>query len=152
MYKIIEPLPKFRGLPFKHPLLFPIIVVGLSAIAVCLYANAKYARYNAETHYSLGNALAEKGQYDAAIAEYREAIRLQPNLSEAHFELGIALDDKGQYDAAIAEDREAIRLKPDYAAVHYNLGGALKRTAQNAEASREFVEAHRLDPRITPPD
>ncbi len=91
MYKIIEPLPKFRGLPFKHPLLFPIIVVGLSAIAVCLYANAKYARYNAETHYSLGNALAEKGQYDAAIAEYREAIRLQPNLSEAHFALGIAL-------------------------------------------------------------
>jgi len=76
--------------------LFPIIVVGLSAIAVCLYANAKYARYNAETHYSLGNALAEKGQYDAAIAEYREAIRLKPHYAEAHNNLGMALKRSGK--------------------------------------------------------
>ena len=127
MYKIIEPLPKFRGLPFKHPLLFPIIVVGLSAIAVCLYANAKHARYSAETHYSLGNALHDKGQDDAAIAEYREAIRLKPDFFMAHSNLGSALGHEGQYDAAIAEDREAIRLKPGFAEAHNNLGMAIKR-------------------------
>ena len=85
MYKIIEPLVKFRGRPFKYRLLFPIIVVGISAIVAFLYANAKYV------HYTLGNALYLKGQYDPAIAEYKEAIRLKPDYALAHNNLGMAL-------------------------------------------------------------
>jgi len=39
----------------------------------------------------LGFALYHKGQYDAAIAEYREAIRLKPGFAEAHNNLGMAI-------------------------------------------------------------
>ena len=62
-------------------------------------------------HYNLGSALGHEGQYDAAIAEDREAIRLKPDLAEAHNNLGLALAAKGQYGAAIAEFKEAIWLK-----------------------------------------
>jgi tetratricopeptide (TPR) repeat protein len=82
LYKIIEPLVKFRGRPFKYRLLFPIIVVGISAIVAFLYANAKYV------HYTLGNALYRKGQYDAAIAEFKEAIWLKAQPHQGPLQLG----------------------------------------------------------------
>jgi tetratricopeptide (TPR) repeat protein len=65
-----------------------------------------------------GGDLAESGQYDAAIAEIREAIRLKPDFAEAHNNLGYALYATGQHDAAIAEFSEAIRLNPDLAKAH----------------------------------
>ena len=54
-----------------------------------------------------------KGDLDGAIAEYREALRLNPNDDEAHFNLGVALGKKGDWDGAIAEYREALRLNPN---------------------------------------
>ena len=50
---------------------------------------------------------------DAAIAAYREAIRLKPDYAEAHFSLGGRLVQQGKFDEAEAEFAEAKRLKPD---------------------------------------
>jgi tetratricopeptide (TPR) repeat protein len=50
---------------------------------------------NPEAHNNLGLALSEKGQLDAAIAEFRQAIRLQKDYLEANHNLGIALQMKG---------------------------------------------------------
>ena len=40
---------------------------------------------------------------DGAVAEYREALRLNPNNAAAHNNLGAALGEKGDWDGAIAE-------------------------------------------------
>jgi superkiller protein 3 len=95
-------------------------------------------------HYNLGKALRDKGQPDEAIAEYREAIRLKPDLAMAHNNLGSALPDKGQLDEAIAECREALRLQEDFAMAHNNLGNALYAKGQRDEAIAEWREAIRL--------
>ena len=71
-----------------------------------------------------------KGDTDAAIAEYREAIKLKPGFAEAHNGLGLALQHKGQTDDAIAEYRKAIELKADYQLARDNLARALARKAQ----------------------
>lgn len=63
-------------------------------------------------HLILGRALDDKGDWDGAIAEYREALRLNPNYDTVHNNLGIALGHKGDTDGAIAEYREALRLNP----------------------------------------
>ena len=47
-------------------------------------------------HYNLGVALGSKGDLDGAIAEYREALRLNPNNDEAHVNLGVALGQQGR--------------------------------------------------------
>jgi Flp pilus assembly protein TadD len=36
-----------------------------------------------ETHYNLGNALVQKGQWDSAITQYQEVLQLKPDFSPA---------------------------------------------------------------------
>jgi Flp pilus assembly protein TadD len=81
-----------------------------------------------------------------AFAEYREAIRLQPDYAAAHYNLGNTLRDQGKLLEAIAALREAIRLQPGYAEAHNNLGLALHDQGKVSEAVAEYREAIRLQP------
>ena len=60
-------------------------------------------------------AYGNKGEHDKAIADYTEAIRLNPKYAEAYYNRGVAYEDKGEHDKAIADFTEAIRLDPKYA-------------------------------------
>ena len=64
--------------------------------------------------------LGGKGDADEEIAEYHEALRLNPNNDLAHFDLAIALGRKGDVDGEIAEYREALRLNLDDDLAHNN--------------------------------
>jgi tetratricopeptide (TPR) repeat protein len=88
----------------------------------------------------------EKGNLNAAIAKYREAIRLNPGFAEAHSNLCLALSDKGNTDEAIAECRQAIRLKPNLAEAHTNLGFLIYQKGDADEAITEYRDAIRLKP------
>jgi serine/threonine-protein kinase len=96
------------------------------------------------THLNLGTLLHIQGKVDEAMAEFREALRLEQDFAGAHNNLGIALRDKGQLDEAIVEFREALRLKQDYAEAHNGLGTTLWYKGQLDEAIAEFREALRL--------
>jgi tetratricopeptide (TPR) repeat protein len=95
-------------------------------------------------HNNLGAALTDRGHLDEAIAEYREALRLNKNYGAAHANLGLALRQKGRVDEAIAECQEAIRLQKDSPAAHNNLGAALVDKGRLDEAIAEYREALRL--------
>jgi Flp pilus assembly protein TadD len=60
-----------------------------------------------------------------AVAELREAIRLDPTHANAHYELGVELYRSGQIVEGIAELREAIRLQPGHIDARYYLAKAL---------------------------
>lgn len=100
---------------------------------------------------SLGNALLDQGQTDAAITQFQAALRLEPNCAETHDNLGNALTKQGETDAAISEFQTALRLKPNYAEAHNNLGNALGKKNQIDPAVKEFQEAMRLDPDAAEP-
>jgi tetratricopeptide (TPR) repeat protein len=68
---------------------------------------------DAWAHMNRGVAYGEQGKPDAAITEYKEAIRFDPDDADYHTKLGVAYVGQGKLDAAIAEYREAIRLDPD---------------------------------------
>jgi len=86
------------------------------------------------------------GEVDAAIAEYRQVLRLMPDDSCAHHRLGMALRDKGELDAAVTEYREALRLEPDDPDAHGNLGNALGEKGDLEGAIAEYREVLRLRP------
>ena len=66
----------------------------------------------ATTHLQRGNQFDGNGDSNRAIAEWQEAIALDPNCVEAHYNLGIAYADEGHSDLAITELREVVRLDP----------------------------------------
>ena len=103
-------------------------------------------RGNYAAHTYLGNALSSAGNVDSAIAEYTEALRLNPDFPEAHNNLGPALASRGRTDAAIAHFTTALRLRPNYADAHNNLGVALASQGRLEEAAAQYREVLRIDP------
>ena len=82
----------------------------------------------------------------AAAAEFRKAIRLQPDYAVSHNNLGLALQRQGKLDEAIAEYRTAIRLQPDYADAHLGIGEILEFQGKLDEAIVEYRTALQLRP------
>jgi len=103
--------------------------------------------HEAGLHVNLGAILCDdKHDYDGAIVEFREAIRLKPDDAMAHNNLGVALKGQGKIEQAIGEYREAIRLEPGLALAHRNLGNTLLDQGKTDEAIAEYKEAIRLKP------
>jgi hypothetical protein len=83
-------------------------------------------------------ALKSNNLFDQAIAEFQQAIKLDPNLAAAHSNLGVVFKDLGRLDEAKACYRKAIQLKPDYADAHWNLALILLRQGDLKEGFAEY--------------
>lgn len=59
-----------------------------------------------------GDVWRDKGSYDKAIADYEEAIRLDPTFVFLRLNRGYAFELKHEYDKALADFEEVIRLNP----------------------------------------
>jgi tetratricopeptide (TPR) repeat protein len=60
-----------------------------------------------------GIAYGNKGDYDRAIADLDQVIRLNPKNTYAYTDRGLAYGEKSNYDRAIADFDQAIRLNPE---------------------------------------
>jgi tetratricopeptide (TPR) repeat protein len=104
---------------------------------------------NARAHGNLGRTLAhEPGRLDEAIAEYSQAMRLDPDAPELHVNLGnLLFTMPDRLDEAVVQYQEALRLEPDQALAHFNLACALaRRPERRDEAVAQYREALRLTP------
>ena len=90
--------------------------------------------------------LRRQGKLAEAVAENREAIRLEPNWDEAHARLGGTLQRQGKYAEAAAAFREAVRLEPNDAVYHDGLAFSLLETGDIAAALPSIREALWLGP------
>lgn len=59
-----------------------------------------------------GQKLSSEGKQDDALALYRQALEMSPNLYEAHLDSGIALDLKGNYTEARQHLAKALEIAP----------------------------------------
>jgi tetratricopeptide (TPR) repeat protein len=121
-------------------------------IAVCVlstaFANAQVDEVSdRERHYHRGLKWFFESNYDKAIKDFDEAIRLDPKHSRAYYSRGNAWDKKGEYDKAIQDYNEAIRLNPKYADAYYSRGIAWKANGEYDKAIKDFNEAIRLNPK-----
>ncbi len=86
-------------------LIFLLVAVGLMALAAC--------GDNYDTYLNRGGDHLDEGEYDAAIDDYNEAIRLNPDRVEAYYNRGLAYVDKGDHNSAITDFNIAIELDPN---------------------------------------
>ena len=98
-----------------------------------------------------GRALAAKRQFDRAIYDFDQAIRLDPDFPDAFNFRGVAWVGQGQFERAIADFDKAIQLDPNYAIAIYNRGLAAQNLGRTAEAARYFEQAKQVGPRLIPP-
>lgn len=85
--------------------------------------------------------------YDQAINNYAEVIRLKPDAAEAFNGRGGAYYFKGSNDLALADFNEAIRLKPDFDKAFNNRGTLSARAWHDQDkAIADYTVAIRLKP------
>ncbi len=83
---------------------------------------------------------------DRAIACFRRAIEIQPELAESHFNLGNALRESAELDQAESCYRAALKSSPDFLGAQTNLAIALSDQGRMEEASQLFQRVHSLSP------
>jgi tetratricopeptide (TPR) repeat protein len=88
-----------------------------------------------------------KKEYDKAITDYSEALKLQPKLIPAYINRGIAWRDKEKYDKAIADFDEAIKLDPKIAAVYFHRGTAWGEKREYLKAITDYDRSIELNPK-----
>ena len=101
---------------------------------------------SAEMHNILGSALADKGEFDRAIAEFREALRLEPDSASAHENLGLALASHQAPEEAVVHLRRSVQLDPGSGRAHYALAGILLAAGQYEGAIDELRASLRVTP------
>ena len=87
------------------------------------------------------------GDYDNAITDCTEAIRLDPEFASAYVFRGRAYNLKHDFDTAITDFTQAIRLDPKNADAYCGRGRAYKCKGDDDRAIAEYTEAIRLDPK-----
>ena len=70
-------------------------------------------RAKASVYVKRGIAYRHKGELDLAIADFTQALRLNPAHANAYISRGIAYDKKGDHDLAIADYTKVLELDPD---------------------------------------
>ena len=89
-----------------------------------------------------GNVFNNNRQYDRAIEDYNEAIRLDPKFSQAWRDRGAAFYFKKDYAKAIENYDEAIRLDPTSARAFTNRGAAYKKLRRTDRAPGRRERGH----------
>ena len=101
---------------------------------------------SAETYNVLGLALAERGDLEAAIVEFRRALALDAENGAAHWHLGAALASRGANGEATTHLARAVELDPRNAQAHSDLGLMLAMQGKFDEAVDHLEQALALDP------
>ncbi|HUO01916.1 MAG TPA: tetratricopeptide repeat protein, partial [Rhizomicrobium sp.] len=85
----------------------------------------QYASPAVRSIFAQGISYHQAGRLDEAIACYRQALVLQPDLASAYNNLANALCEQGKLEEGEAGYRQALALQPRQAELHNNLGTVL---------------------------
>jgi tetratricopeptide (TPR) repeat protein len=114
------------------------------AIAACskIIAQGKESRTNLALAYSdRGKAYVDKGDYDRAIADLGEAIKINPKEPVPYYNRALAHQNKGEDDAAIADVSRSIELQPNDADAYKLRADSYANKGKQAEAIADYGEA-----------
>jgi len=120
------------------------VATAVAAAAICNHAMMPEALIRADTHNNFGNAFLVQGEFQHAIGQYEQALRLNPNDPSVPVNMANALLHADRLEESIGYYEQALRIDPDDAYAHYNLGVALVNLGRPGQAIGHFEQAVRI--------
>lgn len=99
-----------------------------------------------QAHTNMGLYHLNRKDYDAALREFDEVLRLNPSSAKGHFNRGLTLARLGRMDEAIAAYRTGLTINPNDATARAHLAEVLAGRDRFAEAEAEYRNAIALAP------
>jgi tetratricopeptide (TPR) repeat protein len=93
-----------------------------------------------------GNELLDQGEYDQAIAQFSEALSIDPNYAAAYEGRANVYFVQGYYSTAIADYDHIILLKPKYAYAYFRRAVAYYNKGDYERAIAGYNEAIKVNP------
>ncbi len=103
-------------------------------------------RTEAKILYNRGTLMADRGEYDKAIEEFRAALLADPEFFDAGYNLGVVLLYQGEPARAASVLEKVISLRPDDHAALYALGKAYFDEGKPRTALLSFERVLQEDP------
>lgn len=88
------------------------------------------------------------GQVAQAIADYKAALVIDPELGDAHSNLGLAYNQQHNYANALAEFRKALAVNPSDAITYNGVGAALRAQKDVPGAIKNWETSVKLNPKL----
>jgi tetratricopeptide (TPR) repeat protein len=102
-------------------------------------------------HHHLGVGLLLQYNFDRAIVEFNEALRIDPTFVKSFNSRGNAWRGEGDLDNAIADYNEAIRLDPNFAFPYNGRASVFLNKGEIDRAIDDYSEVIKLDPSLAAP-
>ena len=122
-----------------------------SELVAKMREQATTSEEEAKIYVQRGCAYEDKGDYEKAVADFNEAIRLNPKDANALCGRGRAYHDMGDHKKAVADFAEAVRVQPTLFDAYYSCGVAYSWMCDDDKAIAQFTEAIRLKPKLRGP-
>ena len=128
---------------------------GDAAIAACTraieskkYTKKKFKRTLSLLYTNRGVEYEIRKEFDKAIADHDEAIKIDPKNWAAFNNRGNAYAGKRDYDHAVADYDAAVKFNPKYAEAFYNRGLAKRNKGDVTAGDADIAQAKQLQPGI----
>lgn len=106
----------FENIKEKYPGEKDLLVKVNSYLRICENMLARrFSPSSVEDYYNLGIFKHNEGQYDEAIKQLNEALRLNPKADYVHYALAAAYAMKGDHAQALKHLERAVKLNPENA-------------------------------------
>ena len=97
-----------------------------------------------QTYYGLGEVYRNLEQYESAISNYSQAIKLNPHSSESYNNRGVCYVLMKNYQQALNDATDAIRINPNFEKSYQLRGIIYKELGEIEKANADFAKAKEL--------
>jgi tetratricopeptide (TPR) repeat protein len=115
----------------------------LVAVLVCLLPNLAAAQ-EVQAYVDRGIENSQKGQYDQALKDFDQALKLKPNDAAILTYRGMVCHAKGQDDQAIKDFEQAMKADPKFGRAYYQRGMVYETLGKLSQALEDLQHAKSL--------